>query len=75
MHVQGRMHVQVTALVCQPERVASNVSNTFEFVFEVSIGEQAGAPKLGVLKRVLPSTEEEAKQLWTHYPGPQHVQH
>ncbi|KAK9809579.1 hypothetical protein WJX73_004048 [Symbiochloris irregularis] len=65
----GRVHVQVTALVTQPERVASNITNTFEFIFEVSI---AAAPEIEgckLLKRVLPSTEEEAKLLWTHFPG------
>ena len=61
--------MQVTALVTQPEKVASNITNTFEFIFEVDIANTPDAPGCKVLKRVLPSTEEEAKQLWVHFPG------
>ena len=63
------MHVQVRALVTQPERVASNITNTFEFVFDVSSAKEDGSTSRRVLKRVLPSTEEEAQQLWSHFPG------
>lgn len=61
--------MQVSALVVQPEHIASNVTNTFEFVFEVKLANAPGEAGCKLLKRVLPSTEEEAKQLWVHFPG------
>ena len=60
--------MQVTALVTQPERIASNISNTFEFIFEVTLAQHHEGGRQ-VLKRVLPSTEEQAMQLLAHFPG------
>lgn len=63
---QGRVHVEVVASVIQPERGESRVSNTFNFVFGIPprlLSNGAAAP----LKRVLPSSHEEAAKLLRYY--------
>ena len=63
--LQGVMHIQVVALVTQPEHVRSDESNTFHFVFSTALDEkqrglQHGKAASRKLKRVLPGTKEEA---------------
>ena len=58
--MQGIMHVEVVAMVTQPEQVASNVTNTFHFVFSTALA-PGGACK--GLKRVLPATADEARTI------------
>ena len=61
------MHVEVVAMVTQPEQVRSDVTNTFHFVFSTTLDEASSDLKHGhgqghprKLKRVLPGTREEA---------------
>ena len=63
--LQGIMHIQVVALVTQPEQIRSDESNTFHFVFSTALierqrGLQHGKASPRKLKRVLPGTKEEA---------------
>ena len=63
--LQGIMHIQVVALVTQPEHVRSDESNTFHFVFSTASNERQRVSHCGKapprkLKRVLPGTKEEA---------------
>ena len=53
------MHVEVVAMVTQPEQVASNVTNTFHFVFSTVLGPHACKG----LKTVLPATADEANSI------------
>ncbi len=67
-HAQGEVHVEVVASVVQPELACSKVSNTFNFVFGITSGralpgDGCGAPPL---KRVLPSSAEEAARVLKH---------
>ena len=66
-NLQGVMHVEVVAMVTQPEQVRSDVTNTFHFVFSTTLEEAPSGSKHGhgqghprKLKRVLPGTREEA---------------
>ena len=59
------MHVEVVAVVTKPEQVRSDVTNTFHFVFNTRLSEEADSSQPGMsapkkLKRVLPGTQEEA---------------
>ena len=56
------MYIQVVAAVTKPEEVTSEVTNTFLFSFDVPMGGGLGGGGGGckILKRVLPSTFEEA---------------
>ena len=63
--LQGIMHIQVVALVTQPEHVRSDESNAFHFVFSTALLKrqrdlQHGDASSRKLKRVLPATKEEA---------------
>ncbi|KDD73141.1 hypothetical protein H632_c2492p0 [Helicosporidium sp. ATCC 50920] len=58
---RGCCHVQVQALVVQPEKVTSRVTNTFDFAFDFELGEGGGP------KTVLPVTEEEALHVAKKY--------
>lgn len=67
VYLQGVMHVEVVAMVTQPEQVRSDVTNTFHFVFSTTLDEASSGSKHGhgqghprKLKRVLPGTREEA---------------
>ena len=59
-HVQGRLYVRVAAAVTRPEERTSAITNTFLFLFEVQMASTGDSSGCRVLKRVLPSTEEEA---------------
>lgn len=54
------IHVEVTAHVTKPEEMSSAVSNTFNFTFE-SAGQD------GTLRRVVPTTEDEAQRIVARY--------
>ena len=45
--LQGVMHIQVVALVTQPEHVRSDESNTFHFVFSTALDEEGAARDKG----------------------------
>lgn len=68
--MQGLIHAEVIAYITQPEKVVSNVSNTFNFVFAVDPSESTSLPEVSrQLKRVVPSTPAEAQSIQRYYPG------
>ena len=58
--MQGTLHVRVSAAVTRPEQISSDITNTFLFCFEVDLDPAGSQHGRRALKRVLPSTEEEA---------------
>ncbi|KAK9810539.1 hypothetical protein WJX72_012385 [[Myrmecia] bisecta] len=67
---RGYIHAQVIAYITQPEKVVSNISNTFNFVFAVDPSHSTTLPEADrQLKRVLPSTPAEAQSIERYYPG------
>lgn len=62
---QPRMHVEVIAYVTQPELRKSEISNTFYFTFTVDPEHLGG--KGGVVRRVVPSTEVQARSMIDRY--------
>eukprot|EP00899_Mesostigma_viride_P019886 jgi/Mesvir1/2789/Mv13723-RA.2 len=56
------VHVEVKATVMKPEERASHVCNTFEFVFHMKDATLEPGQLKATIKRVLPSTEEEARR-------------
>lgn len=62
----GKVHVEVVASVMRPEMASSQVSNTFDFVFDITTARRLPDGSAGILKRVLPSSEEEAARTAKH---------
>ncbi|KAL4856193.1 Zinc finger MYND domain-containing protein 10 [Chlorella vulgaris] len=56
---QGLVHLQVEASVTQPEKLASEVTNTFNFTFQVELRRDAAGDYVAP-KQVLPGTEQQA---------------
>lgn len=76
MDYGGRLtlHVEVLAQVIKPEQRAAVTSNTFNFTFGVAEhadgsgrAAKVGAPDKPELRRVLPSTHEEAYRIMERY--------
>ena len=63
------VHVEVVASVTKPEEMKSVVSNRFNFTFEIdAIGnEQNDAKGARTLRKVVPSTPEEARRIVERY--------
>jgi acyl-coenzyme A thioesterase 9 len=53
------VHLQVEASVTQPEKLASEVTNTFNFTFQVELRRDAAGNYVAP-KQVLPGTEQQA---------------
>ncbi|XP_002961453.2 acyl-coenzyme A thioesterase 9, mitochondrial isoform X2 [Selaginella moellendorffii] len=60
-----KIHVEVKAIVTQPESRSSQVSNTFHFTFTLDTSSSKSGDM--VVRRVLPSTEEEARRCVSRY--------
>lgn len=67
---QGYVHVEVTASVTMPEKRQSDVTNTFNFLYGVHMSGDSEEEGCRRLKRVLPSTLEEARRLIKYCPEP-----
>lgn len=61
------IHIEVVAVVTQPELRSSLISNTFYFTFTVEADESSSPGEPLCVRRVLPATEEEARSVLMRY--------